>query len=174
MAGPGRRRSNGELARDRRIVADLYLKGQSQFEIAEVIGRHQTTVSNDIKALQRQWLQDANVDFDEARSRELGKIDHLEREAWLAYLRSQEDEETDVHKNTRWGEESSFTAKGQAGDPRFLAIVDKCINRRCKILGLDAPQRRELSGPGGSPLIPSDNVLRIIVYDEEDDDSHSP
>ncbi|MHC4984512.1 MAG: hypothetical protein ACYTF6_15275, partial [Planctomycetota bacterium] len=35
--------------------------------------------------------------------------------------------------------------KGQAGDPRFLAGVQWCIERRCKILGLDAPTKAQAS-----------------------------
>jgi hypothetical protein len=30
---------------------------------------------------------------------------------------------------------------GQIGDPRFLAGVQWCINKRCEILGLDAPAK---------------------------------
>lgn len=174
-----RRRSNGELARDRRVIADLYLKGNTQAEIADVLGCHQTTVSRDLKALQREWQTSSLIDFDEAKAQELAKIDHLEREAWLAYLRSQEDAETFVRKEKRPGtqvvkgaQELTSTTTGQVGDPRFLAIVDKCIARRCKIIGLDAPDRTEVSGPGGSPLAvtTSSDVIRVIVHKGDDND----
>ena len=44
------------------------------------------------------------------------------------------------------------TSMGQAGDPRFLAGVQWCIERRCKIIGIDAPTKSELTGAGGKPL----------------------
>ena len=148
MAGPGRRRSSSELARDRRKIADLYLKGWIQADIAQEIGMSQATVSNDIKALQQDWLNSALVDFNEAKSQELAKIDRLEREYWAAWERSCEDAETVTEKAraSRGAEkpdsvEKTKQAKGQAGDPRFLAGIQWCIERRCKILGIDAPSK---------------------------------
>ena len=41
---------------------------------------------------------------------------------------------------------------GQAGDPRFLAIIQECGKRRCEIFGLDAPKQQEHQGPGGGPI----------------------
>ena len=79
---PGKRRSSGQLARDRRKIADLYLKGWIQADIAAEIGMAQQTVSNDIKALQKDWLASALIDFNEAKSQELAKVDRLEREYW--------------------------------------------------------------------------------------------
>ena len=36
-------------------------------------------------------------------------------------------------------------------------------------------ERREITGLDGSPLMPDVNTIRIMVYDnEEDDDSHNP
>jgi hypothetical protein len=32
-------------------------------------------------------------------------------------------------------------SEGQAGDPRFLQGVACCIDRRCKLLGLDKPDK---------------------------------
>ena len=143
-----RRRSSAELARDRRKIADLYLKGWIQADIADELGVNQSTVSRDIKALQKDWLESALVDFNEAKSQELAKIDRLEREYWQAWERSCEDAETVTEKAraSRGAEkpdsiEKTKQAKGQAGDPRFLNGVQWCIERRCKILGIDAPNK---------------------------------
>lgn len=148
MTGPGRRRKSSELARDRRKIADLYLKGRIQADIAQEIGVSQQTISNDLKALHREWLDSALVDFNEAKAQELAKIDRLEREYWQAWERSCEDAETVTEKAraSRGAEkpdsvEKTKQAKGQAGDPRFLAGIQWCIERRCKILGIDAPNK---------------------------------
>lgn len=37
-------------------------------------------------------------------------------------------------------------------DPRVADSILRAIERRAKLAGLDAPERRELSGPGGTPL----------------------
>jgi hypothetical protein len=99
------------------------------------------------------------MDFNEAKARELAKIDKLEREYYAGWRRSCEDEETTrqatkgkvVKRKDEEGElvserpaEVTRTRKGQAGDPRFLAGVERCIERRCKILGIDAPTRHEI------------------------------
>lgn len=154
--GPGRRRSSGELARDRRRISDLYLRGWLQADIAKEIDRSDATVSRDIKVLQRDWLKSALIDFDQAKARELAKIDDLERTYHEAWERSCEDAETTTQKmigDSKTGrKEMSKTAKGQAGDPRFLQGILQCIDRRCKLLGVDAPQRKEITGKDGGPI----------------------
>jgi hypothetical protein len=151
--GTGKRRSAAQLARDRRKTADLYLQGWLQADIAGFLGISQSTVSNDLKALQAEWLRSALLDFDEAKAREIAKIDRLEREYWAAWERSREDAETVRQEGSRKGEGGEGlppvdkvvkTRKGQAGDPRFLQGVQWCIDKRCKILGVDAPQKIEV------------------------------
>ncbi|MHB8867449.1 MAG: hypothetical protein ACYC6T_08080 [Thermoleophilia bacterium] len=38
------------------------------------------------------------------------------------------------------------------GNPAAIDRVLKILERRARILGIDAPERRELSGPGGGPI----------------------
>lgn len=131
-----RRRKNGELIRDRRVIGDLYLKGWTQTAIGEELGLSQQTISRDIGALHKDWLVSSLVDFDKAKAGELAKIDLLEREAWGAK----------DWRTLKW-----------------------CIDRRCKIFGLDAPEKRELTGKDGSPLLAAEaNTIRIIVHGNED------
>lgn len=40
----------------------------------------------------------------------------------------------------------------QIGDSRHLATVLTCIDPRCKLLGLGAPAKQEVSGPDGGPI----------------------
>jgi len=68
-------RSKSRLARDRRKVADLYLKGVIQVDIAEKLSISQTTVSRDLKYLQKEWQSSALVDIDERKAEELAKVD---------------------------------------------------------------------------------------------------
>jgi hypothetical protein len=145
-----RRRSQAEIERDRRRIADLYLQGWIQSAIGEELKLAQSTISRDLRALYKQWQESALVDFDKAKAEELAKVDRLEREYWAAWRRSCEDAETVKQRGVESGDKKSKEAvkitKGQAGDPRFLAGVQWCIERRCKILGLDAPEQKELRG----------------------------
>lgn len=141
------RRSPAQLARDRRRIAGLYLEGRLQVDIAREVGLSQSTVSNDLKALQRIWLKSSLIDINEAKAREIAEIDNLEREYYKAWHRSREDAETLRQEGDKEGlDKVTKTSKGQAGDPRFLSGIQWCIERRCKILGVDAPERSDVGG----------------------------
>lgn len=160
MAIRKRRRGKAEIERDRRRIADLYLQGWLQADIAKSIGVAQSTVSRDLVALHGEWKKSALLDFNEAKARELAKVDRLEREYWEAWQRSCENAETVRQEGSRKGDGDGLppvdkivkTSKGQAGDPRFLQGVQWCIDRRCKILGVDAAQKLDLRGKDGGPL----------------------
>lgn len=53
------------------------------------------------------------------------------------------------------------------GDPTAVQAAVKIIERQCKIQGLDAPERKELTGKDGAPLLDvaamTDEQLRAIV-----------
>jgi len=127
------------------VVADLYLSGTIQAEIAEQLEVNQSTISRDLKSLRKAWLASALVAIDKAKAQELAKIDRLEREYWTAWVRSCGDTET-VKQRGKPGSKGistdsiEKTSKEQSGDPRFLAGVQWCIERRCKLFGLDEPQ----------------------------------
>lgn len=143
MAKNTKPRSKSQIAKDRRVIARMYLSGSLQVEIAEKLGLDQSTVSRDLKTLNDEWLQSALIDFNEARALELQRINNLEIIYFEAWQRSCEDAETVVKKIKGDGDkELQQTTKGQAGDPRFLSGVQWCIERRCKLLGLDEPERR--------------------------------
>ena len=92
------------------------------------------------------------MDFNEAKAQELAKIDEVERQAWVAWERSQEDAESTKVVETASDKRYEAQTKGQAGDPRFLDIVMKCVDRRCKILGVDAPVKQQVTGADGGPV----------------------
>lgn len=141
-------RTPTQIERDRRKISELYLKGWIQEDIAEEVGLNQSTVSRDLKAIQKKWQQDTLYDFNEAKARELERVDVLEREYWQAWEDSKDDAETIRQEGTPKQLENGqtiptpskivSTKKGQTGDPRYLAGVQWCIERRCKILGIDA------------------------------------
>lgn len=142
-------RVDTEVLARREDVARRYLQGQTQSEIADVFGVSQAQISKDLAAIRAAWLASAVRDFDALKAQELAKIDAVEREYWLAWERSKKDKEISVQEG---GEVDPQTRKprikkvvmrkeGQAGNPAFLAGVLTCIERRCAILGLDAPKR---------------------------------
>ena len=174
MAAP--KRTAFQIERDRRDIADKYLQGWTQARITEHLNARKDIayqlstrmIGYDLKSVQDMWRASALIDVDEAKANALAKVDRLEREYWNAWERSCEDAETVrmEGKPTGEGEDGApekvvKTSKGQAGDPRFLTGVQWCIERRCKIIGVDAPTKQELSGKGGGDLI-----FRV-VYEKE-------
>ena len=130
--------------RRRRDVAARYLRGEMQSEIAASYGISQQQVSVDLKAIRAAWLAAAVRDFDTARAQELAKIDAVEAECWAAWDRSKQDKESTVQEASGEGgkkKKVTLRKEGQAGNMAYLTGVLTCIERRCKILGLDAPTR---------------------------------
>lgn len=128
-------------------VARLYLHGWTQAAIAEEVGCNQATVSRDLAKLIEQWRAAALADIDAQRAAELEKINLLEREYWAAWERSCETATESTVKVTSQGNEQTKTAgkteRARDGDPRWLAGVMTCIERRCRLLGIDAPERHD-------------------------------
>lgn len=146
-----------EIAKRRQQVASRYLAGETQWEIAEALGVNQSTVSRDLTHLHGVWQEAGVRDLDEAKGVELAKIDALEREYWQAWRRSCAVRESTTRKVARGGRDGGkaevITKKdGMVGDPRFLQGVMSCIERRCKLLGIDAPIKMRHGGPDDGPI----------------------
>ncbi len=133
----------------RQQVADLYLKGSTQAQIARQLGVAQSTVSADLKAIRREWRDSRIRDFDEAVAIELKKLEHLEREAWWGWERTQQPAESTKVTQDGSGKKAEKTVKQQQGNPRFLEQVHRCIAGRRTLLGLDAPTRIAPTSPDG-------------------------
>lgn len=132
-----------EIAQRRQQVAERYLRGEYQSAIAQSFGVDTATISRDLAAIRAQWLASAVRDFDAAKAQELAKIDEVERAAWAAWQRSTEDKEVAVQEAgaDKKLKKATLRKEGQSGNPAFLSTILTCIERRCAILGLDAPKR---------------------------------
>lgn len=145
------------LAHRRLDVAQMYLAGVPQLEIAERLGISQPTVSSDLAYMRAEWLKSSLRDFDQAKANELIKIDAHELLCHEAFKKSQ----TTVHAiklprklpdDWKLTFDNLFVAVPSAGDYRFLQGAQWCIEQRCKILGLYAPTRNEHTGKDGGAI----------------------
>lgn len=140
---PGPTRTEIQRDADRLKTASLYLMGKTQAEIAKAIGVSRTQISYDLAAIRDDWRERAARDFDAHVAEELARLDELERTAWKAW------EESRRQRTTKLEEEGSgpngptsktrVTKQRGAGNARFLESVFACIDRRIRLLGLDAP-----------------------------------
>lgn len=161
-------RKKSQTERDLRQIARMYLQGISQADIAKELKISQPTVSREIKKLIEEWKVERVYDINEAKARELAKVDNLELEYWEAWRRSQKDaiirSKKVYQKEGATAQEAAEQAKGQVGDARFLAGVQWCIERRCLILGVDAPKKTDLTSGG-------EKVQVIVKYADDPTDN---
>ena len=141
------RRHPVQREKDLEEIAHRYLMlHEPQAVIAAALNVCQKTISKDIKVLIGRWQKSALMDIDAAKSEELARINRLELEYWNAWEASKLDKESTVAEkvigmDTRT--KAVKRAEGQVGNPSFLAGIERCIERRCKLLGLDAPSKQE-------------------------------
>lgn len=153
MSKPGPKRTAFQREADLVKIKDAYLRGVPQMEIAEQLGLNQSTVSRDIATIQQRWRQSVLVDVNEAKQRELERIDVLEREYWDAWNDSRgEHQRSTASKAEGQSSRAQIVKYESAGDPRFLAGVQWCVEQRCRILGLLAAQKSEVTGRDGDAI----------------------
>ena len=153
------KRTKFEREKDLLAISSLYLQGITQAEIGQRIGVSQQQISYDLKVLRKRWLQSSIVNIDEAKARELARVDHLEREYWEAWEKSKNPVKTIASKKVD-GQQTEKTIQGETGtgDPRYLSGVQWCINKRCEIVGLDAPSRTDVTSGGKAIIINWDTI----------------
>jgi hypothetical protein len=125
----------------RHQVAELYLGGKYQVEIARLLGVSQQQVSLDLKAVQQAWLASSIRNFDTVKAEQLAKIDYIERQALEAWERSLKPREITVQEVTEGEHRTNkvtLRKEGQDGDPRYLQIAQRCIDQRIDLLGIGA------------------------------------
>lgn len=166
-------------ARQRREhIASLYLQGRSQASIAKELQVTQQQISYDLKQLHKAWQASALVDIHARKAIELQKIDAIERAAWEGWERSIPPREITITEAAEGGEiilgdgtkvpkaptrKASVRRENQAGDPRFLERIQKCIDQRCAILGIgEAQQAMKQAGEGLAALLDEARAQTVL------------
>jgi hypothetical protein len=161
-------------AAQRRItIQRRYLRGETQAEIADACEVTQQRVSQDLAIIHAEMMDRAIGPRREQLGIELAKLDELERRAQINLTRSEQDAQTVRTRTRRQAaavadgqeppedrpDETERTSKGQSGDPRWAAVIAKCIEMRCKLLSLmDSKLILEHTGKDGEPI----RVIEII------------
>src|ERR1700733_2241062 len=162
-------RTETQKAAHRRKAAELHLQGKTHLDISLEIGVSRSTVSKDLKVVEREWLLSSRLDFDAAKARELARIDFLEREAWSAWFESKKES---VISSTKASDivdkkgvslpmkrvSTSIKKIKRTGNADYLATVQWCIEARCKIRGFFSPVKLDVAE--------LDRILDQVVKDE--------
>nr|DAT92789.1 MAG TPA: hypothetical protein [Caudoviricetes sp.] len=150
------------------IVAQLYKRGYSIRKIqSEVVNRLElktysiATVHSDIKTLLEEWRENRIEDMDEALQLELERIDDTVRELWEQWEKSKTDYTKTARKqkgsparDNQTGQtairtyqtERTETEVIRLGDPSYISEIRQQLAERRKLLGLYAPEKKDLTG----------------------------
>lgn len=114
----GKKRNKGQREKDRKLISELFVKGYSLRKMAEAISTARkeynishVQVKDDLDLILNEWKETTFKNIEEKQLIEIQKLNKVEFEAWNAY-------------------EESRSA-------RFLEIVLKCIEKRCRIFGIE-------------------------------------
>ena len=178
------------------IVAELYKRGYSYRKIrSEVMARlglptySIRTVQNDVQFLLNEWREARIKDVDLLVSLELECINKTIEEAWDQWYRSKQDLSKETQKQTgiptggmdteggdpRTGDiailklESNKTSEEQLGDPRYLAEIRKQHIERRKLLGLYAPEKKDVTGDLTFASVLMESGMLDLANEEEED-----
>lgn len=134
---------------DRAELARLYCDGWTLRELAANFGVSVQTICHDMNVLRARWLEEGKANYSEWINRELITLDKIEVEAWEAWEESKKPQLKTIKSDLN----NSKSATTQSGNPKFLEIITNNLARRAKLLGYDAPEKRDITS-GGNPIVP--------------------
>ena len=163
---PVTKRTKEQREADAEVIAKLSRRGYGTKMIAAEIAKIRdytisyVQVSLDLKKIRAEWSKNALRDMDAIKQQELQGLEDQERELWAAWEKSKSPEEKQKQRVRTGGAgagagqlaERSTEKTEQCGDPAYMRLILDIREKRAKILGLNAPEKAELSGPDGGPI----------------------
>jgi hypothetical protein len=125
-------------------IAKLYVQGKPLNWIAGEMGLPLTVIKDDLRVIHKEWANSALADFDKRKMEEAAHISAIEFEMWEAWEKSKRPRRLSHHRITsgKWGgNESYIEMEDREGNPYFMDLALKCVDRRIKLFGLDAPEK---------------------------------
>ncbi|WP_138481581.1 hypothetical protein [Dyadobacter bucti] len=183
MTDPRRKDKQIAEAR-RVIVAECYKRGMTIRQTCEAVMKQMSldgppstkTIFNDRDFLLKEWKKERIQDVDDMLQLELTRIDDIIIELWEAWKKSKTDykskfskqkgelpagvsHDRDIDKEERKRIKATYAERGEReeimfGDPRYLSEIRFQLIERRKLLGLYAPEKKEVTGAGGKDLLP--------------------
>lgn len=176
----GYRRTPEQRENDLVFCTDLFLRGYSYRQIADLLNQRNAKmgldyaivppmrVYKDLKQLLINWKREHEENIDLYITKELSKLDKIEAELWDAWERSKKRIVSKIRQSGLKTERSETFA----GNPRYLDLVLSVQQRRAKLLGLDAPVKVDLpnvnvsvdsSGPKYDISVLPNDMLFVIA-----------
>ena len=171
-----------EILERRLRVVSAFLRGLPQWQIARDEDVDAGQISRDLTAIRKDWRAANIATYDAKIDQEVAKWNLLEMTYWEAWLRSCEDAETRTAKVVKAPDEraedgtvipgvarteSSKREEGQCGNSSFLQGVERCIEKRCKLLGLVVDKTAATTPDGQENCPPLEALVAAVIKVEE-------
>lgn len=150
------------IEREKRVWA-LRITGATYEHIAKEIGITFGGVAKILNRLHDRYRKKNMDDIEKMKLEQIGQINNVMHEAYQAWLRSKENafikrrNALGADKDGKLGAVSVYQEeRDQDGDPRYLTVFLKGAEDLRKIVGADAPSKKEITGRDGAPLHPAD------------------
>lgn len=174
------------------IVAQMYKRGSTIRAIrAEVMRRldlktySTQTVHKDVQTLLKEWRESRLGNMDDALQLELARIDDTVRELWEQWEKSKEDY-TKTQRRRKGAPKTKDDVSGgddggirtfsveeqteqvvRLGNPTYIAEIRQQLAERRKLLGLYAPEKRDIKGEVSVSRPPSEMTVEEIEKELE-------
>lgn len=118
----------------------LWFQGKSTADISRELGVGERQVRTDLARARQEWGEGIKRKLTYELNKRLTQYDMLKVEFFAAWKASQV-------KSVRAGVTGDAEVVTQPGDPRFLTGYRECLDRECKLLGLDSPEKIQIEAP---------------------------
>jgi hypothetical protein len=150
-------------------VAELWLQGRSQLNIAKQLKIGVAKVTQMLTEARGGWLERKNLALAEVIAEQLRRVDLIETKAWEDYEKSRGEHRKTRIKSSAGGIEKTHESEERSGDPRFLEMALKCVEQRCKLLGVYKPpeERAEINVWGVTVVVDTPEQAESILEYEQ-------
>ena len=178
-----KKRTEDQINKDREFISERYCRGFTFDQITMQLNEMRPyalsmqQVHQDMQVARERWRTSYIDDWKTKVVAELARLDAVWMEAWQAWRRSCLDAEKTKAKfalkpgklkkgikkrpMVKVGEEQERT--GQYGDPRFMDIMLKVTDQRCRVLGLFVTKIASTDPSGQKPVGLSEQDARDIL-----------
>jgi hypothetical protein len=154
-------RNDAEIELHRKVITEMYLKGNGHSVIASVLGIHRHTVAADLRELAKIWHQESIDTINEQKAIEMEKLYTIEKECWKAFEASKTKQIA-----VRGKEGVSIETIENEGNPAFLKMAMDCIDARCKIMGIYGAQDPKVIIQNAVVVVPQNGRDSPLQYDD--------
>lgn len=138
-------------------VSDLWTTAHTPTQIAQELGVSTRQVHNYIRQLKDEWIAHNQQAVADHRAKMMAESFAVKRQAWKGWWKSLTDAEK--HRIGMNGENPVDITEtiGQAGDPRFLQVIQKSLEFESDMVQATPPKKI-------APTTPEGDALPIKIY----------